>query len=152
MIVTEYGIADLRGKTDAETIAAMLSIADSRFQPGLLAQAKRAGKIEPDYEIPRAHRDNTPERIARVFAGMQAIFPLFPFGTDFTETEQYLLPALARLKAASGSNPKLAAVAWRGFRAKLSAKDHAAIARMGLERPIGPSAKLYALLLKGALN
>ncbi|MFA5496020.1 MAG: acetyl-CoA hydrolase/transferase C-terminal domain-containing protein [Porticoccaceae bacterium] len=45
IIVTEYGIADLRGKTDAEVIAAMLAISDSRFQPELLRSARLAGKI-----------------------------------------------------------------------------------------------------------
>src|ERR1700744_4800905 len=31
VIVTEYGVADLRGKSDAETIAAMLAVTESRF-------------------------------------------------------------------------------------------------------------------------
>ena len=30
--VTEYGVADLRGKSDADVIAAMLAVTDSRFQ------------------------------------------------------------------------------------------------------------------------
>ena len=50
--ITEYGIADLRGRTDAECIAAMLNIADSRFQDELLAAAKRANKIDAGYRIP----------------------------------------------------------------------------------------------------
>jgi hypothetical protein len=152
IVVTEYGVADLRGKTDEETIAAMLSITDSRFQAGLLAKAKKAGKITPDYEIPREPRNNTPERIAKALGGMKDNFPVFPFGTDFTEVEQHLLPALAKLKAASGSTAKLAALAWRGVGANLSEKDRAAMKRMGLERPLGPRETLYALLLKGALN
>ncbi len=65
VIVSEYGIADLRGKSDENVIAAMLAIADSRFQPELLRAAKDAGKIAKGYEIPAAFRDNTPERIAR---------------------------------------------------------------------------------------
>src|SRR5262245_39872228 len=32
IVVTEYGVADLRGKTDRDVIAAMLAITDSRFQ------------------------------------------------------------------------------------------------------------------------
>jgi len=47
IVVSEYGIADLRGKSDEEVIAAMLAIADSRFQDALLRQAKAAGKIAP---------------------------------------------------------------------------------------------------------
>ena len=64
IIVTEYGVADLRGKSDAEVIAAMLQVTDSRFQPELARQAKEAGKLPKDFEIPIAYRDNLPERIA----------------------------------------------------------------------------------------
>ncbi|PYS70050.1 MAG: acetyl-CoA hydrolase, partial [Acidobacteria bacterium] len=32
IVVTEYGIADLRGRTDEEVIIALVEIADSRFQ------------------------------------------------------------------------------------------------------------------------
>src|ERR1700743_3582371 len=32
IFVTEYGIADVRGKSDGDVIAAMLAIADTRFQ------------------------------------------------------------------------------------------------------------------------
>jgi acyl-CoA hydrolase len=39
VIVTEYGVADIRGKSDAEVIAAMLGVADSRFQDDLMRQA-----------------------------------------------------------------------------------------------------------------
>src|ERR1700674_2926113 len=42
IVVTEYGVADLRGKADQDVVAAMLSISDSRFQPELLRQAKDA--------------------------------------------------------------------------------------------------------------
>src|SRR5207248_2189829 len=38
MVVTEYGIADLRGRSDEEVAAALLEIADSRFQDELLKQ------------------------------------------------------------------------------------------------------------------
>ena len=65
IIVTEYGVADLRGKSDADVIAAMLAVADSRFQDDLMRQAKDAGKLPKNFEIPAAHRDNYPERIAR---------------------------------------------------------------------------------------
>ena len=60
IVVTEYGVADLRGKSDAEVIASMLAVADSRFQNDLMRQAKDAGKLPKNYEIPAAHRDNFP--------------------------------------------------------------------------------------------
>jgi len=40
IVVTEYGIADLRGKTDKEVIMELLNITDSRFQEKLLKKAK----------------------------------------------------------------------------------------------------------------
>src|ERR1700760_2969097 len=51
VIVTEYGVADLRGKSDAEVIAAMLQAADSRFQDELTRRAKDAGKLPANFEI-----------------------------------------------------------------------------------------------------
>jgi len=64
IIVTEYGIADLRGKSDAEVIAAMLRVVDSRFQDDLAREAKDAGKLPRNFELPAAYRENFPERIA----------------------------------------------------------------------------------------
>ena len=75
IVVTEYGIADLRGKTDRDVIAAMLAVADSRFQDELLRRAKDAGKIEQGFELPAACRDNTPERIARALAAAREAGP-----------------------------------------------------------------------------
>jgi acyl-CoA hydrolase len=48
MELTEYGIADLRGRSDEDVIISLLEIADSRFQDGLLKKAKRAGKVRGD--------------------------------------------------------------------------------------------------------
>jgi acyl-CoA hydrolase len=103
IVVTEYGIADLRGKTDRDVIAAMLGVADSRFQGELLNQAKAAGKIEKSFEVPAAYRDNTPKRIERALgpARTAGLIPPFPFGTDFTQIEQRLIPALTSLASAS---------------------------------------------------
>jgi len=145
IIVSEYGIADLRGKPDDQVIAAMLAIADSRFQPELLRAAKDAGKIASTYEIPAAHRDNTPERIATALAPLD--LPAFPFGTDFTPVEQTLLFALEKLKNAHPLG--LARTALRG----LSKRKHPeALARMGLEHPRTLSDRFFAALVNGALN
>jgi acyl-CoA hydrolase len=152
IVVTEYGVADLRGKTDRDTIAAMLDIADSRFQAGLLAEAKAAGKIESDHEISSAARNNTPERIAHALGGMKKSFPLFPFGTDFTKEEQLLLPALAKLKAASGSQREMLKLAWQGASLPVTRDQHAALKRMGLDRPSSIKERFYAALLRAALN
>ena len=45
IVITEYGVADLRGKTDEEVVMAMLNVADSRFQIELMEQAQAAGKL-----------------------------------------------------------------------------------------------------------
>jgi len=144
VIVSEYGIADLRGKPDDAVIAAMLSIADSRFQPELLRQAKDAGKIAKTFEIPAAHRENVPERIARALEPLD--LPAFPFGTDFTPVEQELLFALETLKRAHPFG--LARAALRGL-GKPRHPD--ALARMGLDRPRGLPERFYAALVNGAL-
>ena len=152
IVVTEYGIADLRGKTDRDVIAAMLAVADSRFQDELLRRAKDAGKIEKDYELPAHCRDNTPERIARALAPAreQGLLPAFPFGSDFTATEQRLLPALELLRAAS--LPRLAGLLARGlFSSAPSSEVRDCLTRMALDPPSGAMARVEAALLKGAL-
>jgi hypothetical protein len=113
VIVTEYGVADIRGKSDADVIASMLQVADSRIQPELALQAKDAGKLPKDFEIPAAHRENFPDRIATALkpARDAGLLPSFPFGTDFTDAEQRLIPALQILQGAQRSPPMNA---WRG--------------------------------------
>ena len=155
IVVTEYGIADLRGKTDRDVIAALLAVTDSRFQAELLRQAKDAGKIEKRFELPPAWRDNDPMRIERALAGARddGRLALFPFETDFTPIEQRLLPALQALKSASASPFRLGRILARG----LAGKAHAAaigdcLARMGLDRPSGLAERVYGALLRGALR
>jgi acyl-CoA hydrolase len=59
VIVTEYGIADIRGKSDRDTIAAMICVADGNFQHQLTSSAQRAGKIERSFSLP-SHRREPP--------------------------------------------------------------------------------------------
>jgi acyl-CoA hydrolase len=153
IVVTEYGIADLRGKNDRDVIAAMLEVADSRFQGDLLRRAKDAGKIEQDFELPRECRDNTPDRIERALlpARERGLLPLFPFGSDFTETEQRLIPALQLLRRASP--PQLAGLAAHGlFAGAPSSEIRDCLARMGLEPRSRPMDYVYGALLHGALD
>ena len=151
VVVTEYGIADLRGKTDRDVIAAMLAVADSRFQDELLRQAKHAGKIEPGFELPAECRDNHPERIARALAPARerGLLPPFPFGTDFTAIEQRLMPALQALKSASPR--RLARLLARGL-ARAPSTELDCLARLGLDHPSGLGEHLYAALVRGALR
>jgi hypothetical protein len=153
IVVTEYGVADLRGRTDAEAVAAMLAITDARFQDGLLAEAKAAGKIPKAYRIPDAARANLPGRIEAALAPARArgLLPPFPFGTDFTATEQRLMPALQRLKAASAS--PLAAVRLGLAGVGAAGRDESdCLARLGLDAPAGLRDRLYRALVLGALR
>ena len=149
IVITEYGIADLRGRTDCEVAKALINIADSRFQAELLAQAQAAGKIEPGYEIPQAHRNNLPQRLAQLLqpAMDSGLLPAFPFGSDLTEMEQALGKALKAVqKRAAGSN-KLA-LAWRAFTAPPPpATAQPYLERMGLQQPGSLQDKVVRALL-----
>ena len=150
IVVTEYGIADIRGKSDREVIAAMLAIADSRFQDDLLRQAKDAGKIEHSFDLPKAARNNTPDALARTLgpARNAGLLEPFPFGTDFTDIEQRLIPALQILKS-SGLTTLLGLFA-RGITPAPDNRDF--IQRLDLARPRNLSDWLYAALVNGALK
>jgi hypothetical protein len=103
VIVTEYGVADLRGQNDSEIIKRLINIADSRFQKKLLKFAKKHGKVEEDYRIPREARDNTPEHLQRTLAPLsqKGLLPAYPFGSDLTEQELALAASLRKIKALS---------------------------------------------------
>ncbi|HOP30618.1 MAG TPA: acetyl-CoA hydrolase/transferase C-terminal domain-containing protein, partial [Spirochaetota bacterium] len=107
IVVTEYGMADIRGKNDSEIIAAMINIADSRFQKQLLEQAKKAKKISRDYEIPEEYRNNTPEKNAELIKPYQeqGYFKVFPFGTDFKMEEVMLASSMRALKELASDKP-----------------------------------------------
>ena len=153
VVVTEYGIADLRGRSDREVIAALLNIADSRFQPMLMAEAKRAGKLPTDHRIPDPFRENTPEKLKAALAPFKTrgLFPDFPFGHEFTPEELKLGKALQHLQARS-----------RTFMGKLGlisglmqAPEESAgpcLARMELAEPRTLAERLYARLVGAALR
>lgn len=129
IVVTEYGIADLRACTDNEIIKALLNITDSRFQDGLLVQAKRSGKLEQDYEIPAAFRRNTPQALREKLAPHHALFPDFPFGSDFTEQEALLAKCLQKVKARAAKTAK-----WKLLLSTLMAGEAPAAVHPYLER------------------
>ena len=116
MFVTEYGVADVRGKSDAEVIAAMLSVARLPVSGRAGKIAKDAGKLAKDFEIPAAHRENFPERIAEALkpAREAGLLPSFPFGSDFTDVEQRLIPALQVLQAVQRTPLQLPGMLWDG--------------------------------------
>ncbi len=89
ILVTEYGIADLRGKPDSEVIMEMLKVTDSRFQDELIKEAKLYGKLDPDFELAPEYKQNFPVKIESLLKTFQTDghFVAFPFGTDFTAEE-----------------------------------------------------------------
>jgi len=153
IIVTEYGVADLRGKSDAEVIAAMLAVADSRFQDELMRQAKDAGKLPKNFEIPPASRDNHPEQIAAALkpAREADLLPSFPFGSDFTDVEMRLIPALQILQDAQRVPRRLAGLLWQGFVGSPDAADQECLARLGLDKSATWAERGYRALVSAAL-
>jgi len=153
IVVTEYGVADLKGKSDADVIAAMLKVADSRFQDELARAAKDAGKLPRNFELPAAYRQNFPERIAAALrpAREAGLLPDFPFGTDFTATEQRLVPALLILQQVERAPLRLAALAWEGLARPVEAAAAECLERLGLHAPRKLSERLYRALVIGAL-
>ncbi|MGH6681550.1 MAG: acetyl-CoA hydrolase/transferase C-terminal domain-containing protein, partial [Bradyrhizobium sp.] len=153
VVVTEYGVADLRGKSDAEVIAAMLQVTDSRFQDELARKAKDAGKLPKTYQIPAACRENVPQRIAAALkpAREAGLLPPYPFGSDFTPVEQRLIPALQILQDAQHMPLRLAGLLWRGLTATASAADQQCLARLDLDSPKTLSERAYRALATAAL-
>jgi acyl-CoA hydrolase len=100
IVVTEYGIADLRGRTNEDVAVALVQIADSRFQDRLLREAQQAGRVARGYRIPDRFRRNRPDALEEALAPYRArgLFQAFPFGTDLTNEEIALRQALRFLK------------------------------------------------------
>ena len=151
IVVTEYGIADLRGQTDSEVIARLLAVCDSRFQQGLTEQAKEAGKLPRDFQLDARFTDNTPQRLEAIRARHARLFPEYPMGTDFTAEERELLRALTWLK----SKFKLSEVLELG-KAALDAPGpegyEGHLKRMQLDQPQGLKEELYQRLLLAGLQ
>ena len=155
IVVTEYGIADLRGRTDEECIAALLNISDSRFQESLLAQARAAGKIGTDYRIPEAFRNNTPARLTQVLAPHRTsgYFSEYPFGTDLTREEIVLARALRFLDRRTATVwDRLLTAAHALAAGSPPARHRAALTRMGLTQPRSASEWLQQRLVVLALE
>ncbi len=148
LVVTEYGIADLRGRTDEECIQRMLSITDARFQDELAGQARRAGKLDPAWTIPDAWRANTPERLAERFDRADYPLPTYPFGSDFTAVEQRLIPALEWVKQRSKNKLGLVLEAVRGR----PGNHPEPLARLGLDRPRSIGERFMARLVARGLD
>jgi acyl-CoA hydrolase len=154
VVLTEYGVADLRGRSDAEVAAAMLAITDSRFQAGLLAEARRAGKLPVSYRIPDVHRRNSPEALEAAFTPHRAAgrFGALPYGSDLSAEELQLGRALRGLKTRSTTLAgKLGIAAALARPLPRDAESRGLFERMGLAHPKGAKQRLLRRLLAAAL-
>ena len=155
IVVTEYGVADLRGLSDQDAIAALLNIADSRFQDGLKREAQAARKLRVDYQIPEMHRNNTPHALEERFilARARGLFSDFPFGTDFTSEEIVLAKALSKLKLrTTGAWPRVKAVSAAVASRRTPSAVRPYLERMALNAPKTRQEWLWQRLLVRELS
>lgn len=154
IVVSEYGIADLRGKTDRECALAMIAIADSRSQSMLVNQAIKAGKLPPDFRPPASWSQNTPSHIQSVLAAArkQDHFPPYPFGCDFDETEQKLLRALGRLKKTTRTRLGTIKTVISSLRPQRAARFSKELERMQLTQTQSLAEKVAQRMLLAALS
>lgn len=160
IVINEYGIADLRGARDEDVVRQMLSITDSQFQAELLATAKANNKVGHDTELEPAWGSNTQANLRKTVMPFiqQGLLPDYPFGTDFTEQEQSLIPVLQVLQDASKSKMALAKLVFKGIGTKSKAGEndkggHAAeeaAVRVGLERAVSIKDRVMKAAFLGA--
>jgi len=139
IVVTEYGVADLRSAADEDVIKRLLCIADSRWQEPLRVTAVKSGKLNPAWRIPESFRHNSPQWQRQQLrpSRTSGLITDYPFGSDFTETEQRLVRALGHLAKHGGTRLGQAGLLAGALvnRVKPTPKDTKALARMGLENP-----------------
>lgn len=150
--ITEYGLADLRGRSDEDCTLAMVRLTDARFQPVLLDQARAAGKVRRDAAVPGDAARNTPENLTARLAPFRrdGSLPDFPMGSDFTPVEQRLVRALAWLKPRAAGAIGRARLVLRALMAS-APTDAEAMQRMGLSAPQRLGERIEARLLALAL-
>ncbi len=154
IVISEYGIADLRSKTDSEVIGALLDIADSRFQESLRREAVAAGKLPRDYRISARFRNNYPHHLQQILADARADghFGRFPFGTEFSDEELRLAAVLKKIKAASNSFAgKTRLLRDILFPGTVTEEIATLLKRMGLDTALSLKEKIYRRLLIAAL-
>ncbi|AKS19271.1 acetyl-CoA hydrolase/transferase C-terminal domain-containing protein [Xanthomonas campestris pv. campestris] len=153
LYITEYGIADLRHKTDQDCVLEMAGICDARFQTALLAQARQSRKLRDVPEQAARAQRNTPQALEAALAPFRrdGSLPDYPLGSDFTDTEQRLLPALGWLKSATTGKTAALATLMRALLSR-AAGDAACLQRMDLATPRSLGDRVQAKLLAYALQ
>lgn len=152
IIITEFGVADLRGKTDEACVRAMLAITDARFIDGLVEQAIAAKKLPRDFKVPDAWRANTPDSVQRALAPYKDDLPTYPFGSELTAIEQRLAPALSHLTAQTRTPMKRAAfILWAVLSPTDPAQYSPHLERLALERPATLKERIWQKLVLRSL-
>lgn len=158
IFISEFGIADIRGKTDNDCVTAMLGICHSDFQLDLAETAHQHKKLK---SLPSIKTDNTFEALQ---ARLQPFYadgslPDYPLGSDFTPVEQRIVKALSWLKAKTDTKAEfattLAQLAISDIKHRFDGdtpSDDEAMARMGLSDPDGIEQTMTAKLLAYALR
>lgn len=156
LVVTEYGLVDLRSAEDHEVIQSLICIADSRWQEGLRLEAVKAGKLDPKWSVPLLYQSNTPAAVQR---GLQAarvsgLVPAYPFGSDFSTVEEDIVRALEYLQEQSESRWLKLKILFKSLGASGSSKarQQPHLSRMGLEVAASVSQRLEKRLLCLALT
>jgi acyl-CoA hydrolase len=151
VVITEYGIAFLKGQSDSECIKRLLMICDVEFQDELLEMARKNKKMDPHWQIPAIARTNTPAKIRAfaAFAKSRDQFKIFPFGSDFSPVEQKLQSALLNLKDKS-KGQLIGSLVGGIAQNKKSYKEE--LERMGLFKPQSLKDTLYQRVLLGSLK
>ena len=134
IVITEYGVADLRGRSDTEVVQRLIAVADSRFQGELVAQAQAHGKLDARYTVPERYRHNLPDMLDdKLHLWSRAGLLLdFPFGTDLTDDELHIVRALKRLKHATDHPAELVTMALKSlWKDKEAPREY--LERLGLD-------------------
>jgi acyl-CoA hydrolase len=155
LLITEYGVADLRGATDEEVVQRTLAVTDARFIDDLAARAIASGKLARGFVVPDAWRRNTPAAIADALRAhrLRGVFPTFPFGSDFDADELRLLPALRQLKAVTATRGGKLRALLGALAGGAPAAEHARLlARLGLDHPVSWAQRIEARLVARALH
>lgn len=156
LVITEYGVADLRSAEDHEVIQSLICIADSRWQESLRQTAVKAGKLSPGWSVPVRFQSNTPESVRQNLQAFRAngLIQDYPFGSDFTVEEEQIAKALDYLQEQTQSRwSKLRLVLQSlGTSGRSVTKYQAHLVRMGLDSASSFSQKLEKRLLCLALK